>query len=46
MVEFWIVIAIIVGAIVLAVVQTPDYHISESWKLYQEHKRKSHRNKK
>ena len=40
MMEFAIVIAIIVGAIVLAVIQTPDYHISESWKLYQEHKRK------
>lgn len=40
MFEFWIVIAIIVGAIALAVIQTPDYHISESWKLYQEHKRK------
>lgn len=45
MTEFWIVLAIIVGAIVLAVIQTPDYGISESWKKYHEQKRKSLRNK-
>lgn len=45
MFEFWVVVAIIAGAICLAVIQTPDYDISESWKKYHEQKRKSHRNK-